>query len=164
MNIYDYAMKMEKDGEDHYRELGRSCKIIGLQKILTMLADEELKHYRVIEQLRRRAENPQMTETAVLENVKNIFVRMREEKADIQFDASDAEVYRRARDIEEMSRKFYLDKAGAVEGEAARQLFLRLAREEEKHLRIMENIVEFVARPEPGNWLENTEWYHLDEY
>jgi hypothetical protein len=39
-----------------------------------------------------------------------------------------------------------------------------LAAEEKKHLRIMENIVEFVSRPEPGNWLENAEWYHLDEY
>lgn len=38
------------------------------------------------------------------------------------------------------------------------------ASEEEKHLRIMENIVEFVAGPEPGFWLENAEWHHLEEY
>jgi hypothetical protein len=36
--------------------------------------------------------------------------------------------------------------------------------EEDKHLRIMENIVEFVSRPEPGNWLENAEWHHLETY
>jgi len=39
-----------------------------------------------------------------------------------------------------------------------------LAKEEANHLRIMENIVEFVTRPEPGNWLENAEWHHLNEY
>jgi rubrerythrin len=45
-----------------------------------------------------------------------------------------------------------------------RQILLRLAGEEDRHCRIMENIVAFVARPEPGNWLENAEWHHLDEY
>ena len=43
-------------------------------------------------------------------------------------------------------------------------LFLKLAGEEEKHLRIVRAITEFVSRPEPGNWLENAEWHHLQEY
>jgi hypothetical protein len=29
---------------------------------------------------------------------------------------------------------------------------------------MLDTIVEFVSRPEPGNWLENAEWYHTDEY
>jgi rubrerythrin len=75
-----------------------------------------------------------------------------------------ASEYRKACAIEEMSQKFYLEKADLVEDGYERQIFLRLAKEEERHLRIMENIVEFVSRPEPGNWLENAEWHHLEEY
>ena len=37
---------------------------------------------------------------------------MKEEKADLFFDASDLAAYRKAMDIEEMSLKFYQDKAG----------------------------------------------------
>ncbi|OQX09196.1 MAG: rubrerythrin [Desulfobulbaceae bacterium A2] len=164
MNVYEYAMEMEKDGEKYYRELAAHCPVEGVRSILTMLANEEVKHYNTIAYLQKRAGDFPPAETLVLENAKNVFTRMKEEKTDIRFASSDLESYRKAVAIEEMSREFYLDKAADVEEEDVRQIFLRLAGEEEKHFRIMENIVEFVARPEPGNWLENAEWHHLDEY
>lgn len=86
------------------------------------------------------------------------------EKGELFFDVSDLEAYRKAMVIEEESRKFYSDKASEAGEEETRHILLRLAGEEEKHFRIMKNIAEFVARPEPGNWLENAEWHHLDEY
>ena len=90
---------------------------------------------------------------------------MKEVKQELHINTSeDAVNFRKARDIEEMSQTFYLEKAEQVEGVEAKQIFLKLAQEEGKHLRIMENIVEFVSRPEPGNWLENAEWTHLEEY
>jgi rubrerythrin len=63
-----------------------------------------------------------------------------------------------------MSRNFYLEKAEEVKDEQAKLLLKKLAKEEEKHLHIMENIVEFVSRAEPGKWLENAEWHHLETY
>ena len=164
MNIYDYAMQMEQDGEKFYLLLAESCQVKGIATIFTMLANEEVKHYNTIVHLQKNAGNSPMVKTAVLENVKNIFIRMKEEKADVRIDSSELESYRKAMAIEEMSWKFYLDKADNADEGDVKQIFLRLAGEEEKHLRILENIVEFVARPEPGNWLENAEWHHLDEY
>ncbi|MBL4901911.1 ferritin family protein [Desulfotalea psychrophila] len=165
MNIYDYAMQMEKDGENYYRKLAQQCTTGGLVKIFTMLADEEVKHYKIVELLKGRVKDPQLAETNVLENVKNIFVEMKDVKQELKVDTSEeTDNYRKARDIEDMSQKFYLEKAEQVEGEQYRQIFLQLAHEEGKHLRIMENIVEFVSRTEPGNWLENAEWTHLEEY
>src|SRR3989339_1983688 len=161
MNIYEYAMQMEKDGEDFYRELAGNCHVKGIKTILTMLANEEVKHFNVIAQLQKHAENSLLAKTAVLENVKNIFIRMKEEKADMRFDSSELAAYRKAMALEEMSRKFYFEKAANAGEEDIKQLFLRLAGEEERHFWIMENIVEFVAKPEPGNWLENAEWHHL---
>lgn len=70
---------------------------------------------------------------------------MMKEQADVHFDPSELFSYRKAMAIEEMNRKFYLDKAATAGEEAAKQRSLRLAGEEEKHLRIMENTVEFVA-------------------
>ena len=164
MDIYEYAMQMEQDGEKFYRELAGNSRVEGLKTIFTMLADEEVKHSQVIAQLRKHAGHASLAETTVLQDVKNIFVRMREEKTMASFEVSDLEAYRKALDIEEMSREFYQDKAADAEEEEVKKILLRLADEEERHCRIMENIVAFVARPEPGNWLENAEWHHLDEY
>jgi rubrerythrin len=164
MNIYEYAMQMEQDGEKFYRLLAGNCQVEGIATIFTILANEEVKHYNTIAHLQKNAGNPPLVKTTVLEKVKNIFIRMQEEKTGVRIDSSELESYRKAMVIEEMSWKFYLDKAANADEEEVKQIFLRLAVEEEKHLRIMENIVEFVGRPEPGNWLENAEWHHLDEY
>lgn len=165
MNIYQFAMQMEKDGENYYRLLSKECSVPGLARIFTMLADDEVKHYKVVERLSRKEKDPQLAEARILENVKNIFVTMQADKDDLLVDSTkSAREYRKARDIEETSQKFYQEKANLVEDEHERQIFSRLAKEEEKHLRIMENIVEFISKPEPGNWLENAEWHHLDEY
>lgn len=165
MNIYQFAMQMEKDGENYYRLLAKESTVPGLARIFLMLADEEVKHYNVIERLSRKESNPPLVAARILENVKNVFVTMQVAKEDLRIDTTKAaSEYRKACAIEEMSQKFYLEKAGLVEDGYERQIFLRLAKEEGNHLRIMENIVEFVSRPEPGNWLENAEWHHLNEY
>jgi rubrerythrin len=90
---------------------------------------------------------------------------MQAAKEELHIDTTKAaSEYRKACEIEEVSQKFYQEKANLVEDGPERQILLRLAKEEKNHLRIMENIVEFVSRREPGNWLENAEWHHLDEY
>ncbi len=165
MNVYEFAMQMEKDGEDYYRLLAKESPSPGLVKIFTMLADEEVKHFNLMEELSRNEQNPQLAETKILNNVKNVFVGMKEVKEEPHIDSTKAsEEYRKACSIEDKSRAFYLEKANLVEGAHIRKIFLQIAKEEEKHLRIMENIVEFVTKPEPGNWLENAEWHHLEEY
>lgn len=41
-------------------------------------------------------------------------------------------------------------------------MLLKLGEEEQRHEFLMENLVEFITRPE--TWIENAEWLHLDEY
>jgi hypothetical protein len=74
MDIYEFAMQMEKDGENYYRELMATCGTVGLQRIFAMLADDEVRHYHTIEQMRAKIGAVQLGETVILENVKNIFV------------------------------------------------------------------------------------------
>ena len=165
MNIYKFAMQMEKDGEDFYLQLAKEATVPGLAKIFTMLAGEERKHYAVVEQLSRKEKNPHLAETAILDNVKNVFVGMREEKEPLFIDTTAATTsYRKACTIEAVSERFYREKAEETKDANEQRIFSRLAGEEANHLRIVENILEFVSRPEPGNWLENAEWSHLDAY
>jgi rubrerythrin len=160
MNIFEYAMQMEKDGEDCYRQLAQQTANKGLKTILVMLADEEVKHYNAIEKM--RTAKPHMAETTILVDAKNVFVQIQKSNENLDLDLGQIELYRKAQDIEKKSQDFYLEKANEVEEEHQKDIFLRLAEEEKKHYFLLENIIEFVSRPE--TWLENAEFYHLEEY
>lgn len=161
MDIYEYAMKMEKDGEAFYRELASKTGNKGLRNILTRLADAEVKHYNIFRKMREN-ETGGETDAGILEGVKNIFERMRAGKEITGVEEREVELYRKAQDIERKSEEFYLEKAGEVEDTARKEMFRKIAGEERKHFQILSNIIDFVSRPE--QWLENPEWYHLEEY
>jgi len=94
--------------------------------------------------------------------LQEVFEKMREGAGRFDSEASQIEIYRKAQDIERDSRQFYLQKAEEVEDPARQEIFRKLADEEEKHYLLLENIIQFVCRPE--SWLENAEFYHLEEY
>ena len=76
-----------------------TCGTVGLQRIFAMLADDEVRHYHAIEQMRGRIGAVQLGETVILENVKNIFVEMKEEKPDLYIDSTaETTAYRKACD------------------------------------------------------------------
>ncbi len=160
MDIFEYAMQMEKDGEDYYRQLAQKVANKGLNTILTMLADEEVKHYNAIEKL--RACKSEMSETTILTDAQNIFLQLKDSGEECDVEISQIDLYKKAQDIEEKSRNFYLEKANEVGQDYQKELFLRLAEEEKKHYFLLDNIIEFVSRPE--HELENAEFYHLEEY
>jgi len=160
MDIFEFAMQMEKDGEAYYRKLAQQTTNKGLEIILLMLADEEVKHYNVIKKM--KAVRPTLAETTLLTDAKNVFVQIQNSIETISSDVGQIEIYKKAQDIEEKSQEFYLEKADEVEEEYQRKLFLGLAEEERKHYFLLDNIIEFVSRPE--QWLENAEFNHLEEY
>lgn len=165
MNVYEFALQMEREGEDYYRSLAKDSTSPGLTKIFTMLADEEVKHLKVIESLRQKDPDSTAVESDFLNQVKNIFMDMRDTREYPRVDSTKAtKEYIKACVIEKNSHAFYQEKAEQTQDKHIREIFERLAKEEARHLTIMENIVQFVSRPEPGNWLENAEWHHLEEY
>ena len=160
VDIFEYAMQMEKDGENYYHQLAQQTANKGLKTILVMLADEEIKHYNAVEKM--RTFKPRIAETTILTDAKNVFVQIKESSESFDFDTTQIGLYGKAQDIEKESRDFYLEKANEVKEEYQRDIFLRLAEEEKKHYFLLDNIIEFVSRPE--QWLENAEFYHLEEY
>ncbi len=160
MDIFEYAMQMEKDGEDYYRQLADQTENKGVKTILKMLADDEVKHYNTIEEMKTK--KPQMAETAILADAKNVFVQIKGSNEKFDFDTSEIELYKKAQDIEKRSEDFYREKVNQVEKKYQKDIFLKLADEEKKHYFLLENIIQFVSRPE--TWLENAEFCHLEEY
>ncbi len=73
MELFDFAIQMEKDGEAYYRRLSHRTANTGLRAILTMLADEEVKHQQLFEQM--KASKGELQGSQVLTRTKNIFVQ-----------------------------------------------------------------------------------------
>ena len=159
MDIFEYAMQMEKDGEAYYRELVAKSGDVGLATILGMLADDEVKHYRALQEMQRAA-GAEMAETEVLANARNVFAQMRGQTFDL--DVSQIELYQKAQEIERRSQEFYAEKAKEVSDPAHEKMFLRIAEEEQRHYFLLDHVIEFVSRPQ--TWIEDAEFTHLDEY
>jgi rubrerythrin len=161
MNIYEYAMQMEKDGEDFYRDLAGRVDNKGLKNILTMLADAEVIHYTIFKKMKDNVK-VKVADTPILSKVKNVFVQMKEENETAGASPSQIELYRKAQGIEKKSRDFYLEKAAEQKDQGQKEIFLKIAEEERKHYEILAKLIDFVSRPQ--TWLEDAEWYHMEEY
>jgi rubrerythrin len=160
MDIFEFALQMEKDGRDFYLELSDKAQDKGMQNILKKLAEDEQKHYNAVESL--RGDFAGMADTQILTEARNIFEQMKGRSSSIGFPATQADLYRKARDIEKRSVVFYTEKADLVDSEVHRDLFLKLAGEEKKHVSLLEGVIDLVSRPE--TWLENAEFNHLEDY
>jgi rubrerythrin len=157
MDIFDFAMQMEKDGEAYYRELAQKSADKGLARIFTMLADEEVRHYGIFS--RMKAGRVEVPPTSVLTNVKNIFVEMKEKGEPFGVNAGLISSYRKAQEIEKKSEDFYREKAAEVKEPSQKENLLKIADEEKTHFLILDGIIEFVQRPK--NWLEDAEWSNI---
>ena len=161
MNIFDYAMQMEQDGEAYYRELASKCHVQGLKKILNMLADDEVGHYNTFKNL-KAGTDAEVPGSTVLENAKNVFQEIKDTETGFDFDVSEIDQYNKAIEIEKKSEDFYREKANEVEQPGVKDILLNIAEDEKKHRFLLKNTVEFISRPK--TWIENAEFYHLDEY
>jgi len=161
MDIFEFAMDKEKYSELYYRDLAERTNNAGLRNILTMLADEEVKHYHTVEQM--KAGTPKSaSNTPVLAKAKKVFEKMRKAGEKFDFHISEADLYGKAVKIEEESKRFYEKKAKIAKDTAQRKILERLAQEESSHMMLMENLRSFVSRPE--TYLEDAEFSHFDDY
>lgn len=160
MNVYEYAMKVEKDGERYYRELADKTSDIGLKSILKMLAEEEVKHYVAFDKMNKNQIIPTQPHVDVFASAKTIFEKMREENQKSTFSEDQIEFYRSALRSEENSYKFYIEKALMLEDDEQKGVFMRIAEEERQHMVLLENLIEYISFPE--RWIENAEFNHMD--
>lgn len=162
MNVFDFAMKMEKDGKIFYEKLARKTTLEGLKTIFSRLAADEQKHYETFEQLKAGGAAPAMQESTLLAAAKNIFETLPRPEKTLSGIAEDLAAYRQAMKIEADSFRFYEEAAGKEKNPNTQQLLLKIAGEEHKHFTILENVFQFVNAP--NQYLAWAEFSNLDEF
>ncbi len=159
MNIYEFAMNLEKEGEKFYRDLADKTEDKGLKSILLMLAEEEVKHYDLFKKMLDDADISTLPKMEVFEETASVFEQMKNTKEEHSFDKNQVEYYQKAVAIEEQNENFYRKEACNAKSEEHKKIFTRIADEEEKHLVVLKNLVEFIT--EPDNYLESAEFRNM---
>lgn len=162
MNVYDFAMQMEVDGKAYYEKLAKETEQEGLKTIFTRLAEDEQKHYDIFEKLKSGTQVPDMPETSVLNEAKNVFKGLPKGSAALQDISGNLEAYRHAMQLEADSFRLYEEAAAKEKDHQVKQLLLKVAEEEHKHFNILDNIYEFVNAP--NEYLAWGEFSNLDEF
>jgi rubrerythrin len=161
MNIFEFAMEKEKLSENLYRTLASKATNKGLKNICGMLAEEEKNHYRIVERMSRNAPS-EVKESSIPDAAIDIFKKMRQSTEKFDLDISQLQLYQKARDIEKESQSFYLEQAEQIEDAKQKEIFRKLAAEEHKHYVLLQNICDFIAKPQ--TFLENAEFNHIKDY
>ncbi len=159
MNAYQYAMRMESEAERFYRDMAEKTSDTSIKSIFTMLADEEIKHFKVFEKMSKNEELPSISHLDVQEVARDIFTKIKTCNRKYSFTEDQVAYYEKAAKIEDDAAKFYTQTAHEMKDEAQKKAFLLIAEEEKKHQQLMENIANFVSSP--NAWLESAEFYNI---
>jgi len=161
MNIIDYALQMEKDGEAYYRELAAEAEHSSVKQVFEVLADAEAEHYTAFMQMKQNQPVSQSEEQHIA-RIKTLFTELKE--SGVQNALSDDQVaaYIKARDIERKSQETYTLKAEELTDPEQKDICLKIAEEEGKHYVILDNLVELLQRP--ATWVEDAEWRNMEDY
>ncbi len=161
MNIIDYALQMEKDGEAYYREMAAEANDVGIKKVFEILADAEAEHYKAFMQMKESLPVTK-SEDKHITKIKTLFTEMKENGGQAVISDEQVAAYIKARDIERKSQDTYKQKAEEITDPEQKSICLQIAEEEGKHYIILDNLIEFLQRP--ATWVEDAEWRNMDDY
>jgi rubrerythrin len=162
MDIFDQAMAIERQGEALYRSVARDASDKGVIYIFSWLADQEKKHYDVLKNMKEDGLAP-VGQSFDLKGIRGIFLNWKETRARIDVKTPQVDLYRQALDIEEKTVKLYEEGARTAADNVTKAAFLSIAAEEKVHRQIVENIIEFITKPD--FWAENAEFgYRGEDY
>ena len=164
MNIFEHAMKMEKDGIDYYLDHARQTRVPALRRILEDLAEDEQKHYNLFKQMRdnQLSSDIEGFSTSIISTTENIFDTMKKEPASVAtLDIGSIGIWEHAMEVEQEAELFYRQQAKQEKDVAIKKVFDQIADEEHRHYVALDSVVKFMR--EPQQWLENAEWNSLTE-
>jgi rubrerythrin len=166
MDVFEYAMKMEQDGQAYYEKMAAQAGNDALKNILLNLASDEVRHYNIFKKFKEgdlsATKDMKGATSETLNKAKNVFEKLASSKKTMSFPADIVEAWKKAQDIEKKTEDFYREKGAAEKNDKVKKTILLIADEEHKHWALIEHVLQFLDRPK--SWLENAEWNHLEDY
>jgi rubrerythrin len=158
MDILDFAINMEMEGNKYYTAQAEANKDTGLAVVFGILAEDELKHAGLIKE--KKAGGAFSSKKVKKSEAENLFADKSQKISDITASPEQLDAYRFALEKEKESIDLYKELSQKAEG--GRELFEFLIGEEEKHFKIINDMVEMLSRPK--EWVESAEFGIREDY
>lgn len=162
MNAIDFALQMELDGEKYYREQARKSTFDDLKIVLEGLADDELRHYKIIQSIQNQTRAYLKLDPA-LNASRSVFVSFKDDLASLKARTDikklrdeQIDVYRVALAKEIESVNLYKNLQEQAENVEEKKIFENLQAEEERHREVLDSIITMLNHV--NDWIENAEF------
>jgi rubrerythrin len=167
VDFLDFAKEIETRGMEQYSALAQTMQVRELSAIFEFMADQEKRHYELFNSWQRNGATSNMPEfpaETVLGRAHDAFELIAGHFMPDQFvpPINYGQAYEQALEFENRSIALYEETLPRI-GEGSWKSVLKLIVEQEKaHAQFITAMMEFLHHP--GEWLENAEWRHTEEY
>jgi len=151
------ARKLELDGIEFYTDAAQKCGSPPGRRMFESFAADERRHLKTVEDVAEGLDVDIDDLPMPRDEIRTLFSEATETLEDaIRTSAQERDAIRIAMDMETKSFELYKEAAAAATEETPRNLFERLAREENQHYEMLENTLEYLS--------SNEEWFMWDEW
>ncbi|MCO1601741.1 ferritin-like domain-containing protein [Desulfosporosinus nitroreducens] len=161
MDILEFAIKMELEGEKYYTEQAKINKDNSLSTVFLLLAKDENIHAKILEnKVNKLSFDLKQSET--LSEAKSVFNDLGTLKNELKQVPNQLDVYRSALENEKESINLYRKYLSEATDNESKKVFEYLIKQEEDHYAIIDQIVTLINHSE--EWVESAEFGKREEY
>jgi rubrerythrin len=164
MDFLELAKQIEKQGMEQYSLMAKTLEVKGLNGIFAYMGEQEKRHYELFDSWQRKEPaRPGLPEETVLGKAKEAFENLAKHFIPANFVAPGnyEQAYKQALQFENNSIDLYTKALSKVD-DGQQPVLVSIIKEEMDHARFITDLMEFLRHP--GEWLENAEWHHSEEY
>jgi len=161
MNVLDFAINMELDGEKYYKEQAEIAQDISLKNIFLILAEDENSHAKLL-QHKSNNMSYELKGTETISETKNLFNEIKDFKNELKQNPDQLDLYRVALEKEKESIDLYEKLLSQSEDDKSINLFKFLIAQEKDHYTTLEELVSQLSKC--NDWVEAAEFGVRVEY
>ena len=155
MNILDFAINMELDGEKYYNAQAEIINDKYLKNIFLILAKDENSHAKILQDKSNNL-SYELKSNETLSEVKNLFKGLKDFKNEIKQKPDQLDLYRVALEKEKESIDLYEKLLSQAEDDKSKKLFEFLIQQEKDHYTTLEELVSQLNKS--NDWVEAAEF------
>ena len=158
MKVLNFVQEIDKSGRLFYEEMASRVNDAGVKTVFRKLADDEVA---LLNRHRMLAPYGDSPDSETLDERDNVFEHLRRQEERLPV-GNDVAAYRLALDAERDLTKMYWRAANAEANPEVRELIVRVAQDEQRHMEEVESLYDFANAP--NTFLAWGEFSNLGEF
>ena len=161
MNNLEFAIAMEKEGEEFYLKQAELNKDNSLYKVCMLMAEDERKHAKVLADL-LKGKKDKLENRDFFKEIKVVFSEANNILGDSLDPESQLKFYEEAQDKEKESIELYLKLRDASCEEEDVKVYNFIIDQEKEHYKVLGELIELLTHGQ--EWVENAEFGLRGDY